>query len=75
MKLKLNKDQAQVIFTYLAHTRLGKNKYTEAVQDVLNQFDEREIDLDLLKVTVEFNNSEGLVFNIAGEEDGNPAGS
>jgi hypothetical protein len=84
IKLLLTPKQTAVICAFLDHTRLGyDNDYTLEISQLVISMQEDRVE-DYLnamlgserpKISVEYNENEGLVFNIAGEEDGNPAGS
>jgi hypothetical protein len=73
VKLKLTPNQAAVIYQFLWNTRLGnRNQFESEISDLMiaMEYDGIEDYLnehvpDLPKINVEFNNDEGMVFNIA----------
>ena len=73
-KLKLTPKQLAVIYQFLCHTRLGDiNKFESEISDLMITLSNKGIEEYLNEnvpilpnISVEFNDSEGLIFNIAG---------
>ena len=73
VKLKLNPNQVAVIYQFLYNTRLGsRNKFENDISDLMIAMEEDGIEgylnefvPDMPKISVEFNEDEGMVFNIA----------
>jgi hypothetical protein len=73
VKLKLTPEQVAVIYAFLHNTRLGsRNKFEDAISDLMIDMQEDGIEdyldefvPDMPKINIEFNNDEGMVFNIA----------
>jgi hypothetical protein len=73
-KLKLTPRQLAVIWAFLSETRLGtRNEYEDEISDLCIKLQDKgiedylndELDGESPKINVEFNQDDGLVFNIA----------
>jgi hypothetical protein len=73
VKLKLNPEQVAVIYMFLHNTRLGsRNRFEDAISNLMIDMEKDGIEdylnefvPDLPKISVSFNDDEGMVFNIA----------